>query len=406
MRKTNFLQLQFVLFAFILCPLLRAEDFFAVKERVVSDSSFKLGFLYFTPLMLLENVGYTSNIYTYEEKDKPDWTGDIGLGVRASTVLANRLILQAEDLPYYSFYMENKNLRSWSNRFEANAYSYAGPFNLKAGFVRSDLRRRPHLEFSQPYHYADSEWSGETDIGRRTKIFLTAYVSFKKLAYDEDRYLGNYNLAERLNHRQNTFGLKLNRRIFSSTVIYLNYEMNDFIFDSSPERDTHAQTLGLGVEFPEIGVLQGSFQFGFRRLDPKNPLFRRSQGISGSGDVHITLFERLRFDLFYALGTSFSYGANELFFHNQSLGGGVEVYLTRFLKGGASYDDGRLKYHSFLDLALQRTDRTRQQHYYLAVPFLGNTSLGFAYTIYRLSSDVLNLDYTRSFWGGFISYEF
>jgi hypothetical protein len=33
-------------------------------------------------------------------------------------------------------------------------------------------------------------------------------------------------------------------------------------------------------------------------------------------------------------------------------------------------------------------------------------SLGFAYNIYRLTSDVLGLDYTRSFWGGYISYGF
>ena len=385
---------------------LPADDFFAVKDRIIADSSFKLGPLYFTPMLMLNNIGYTSSIYTYDAKEIPDWTGDLGLGLRASAVVANRLILQTEDLPHYSYYLENKNLRAWSNQFQAAAYSYVGPINLKAGYARSDLRQRPHLEFSRPYRYADSEWSIETDIGRRTNLFLTAYVAFEELAYDEDPYLGSYNLAERLNHRQNTFGLRLNRRVFTSTLIFLNYEMSDYVFASSSERDTRAQTLGLGVEFPEIGVLQGSFRIGLSRFDPKNPLFQRSQNLSGRGDVRITLFERLRFNLFYALGTNFSYGANELFYKNQSLGGGAEIYLTRFLKGGASYSDGHLKYHSFLDLELQRSDRLRLQRFYLAVPFLSNTSLGFAYTIYRLSSDVLDLDYTRKFWGGFISYEF
>ena len=83
-------------------------------------------------------------------QDYPDWTGDIGLGLRASAIVANRLILQAEDLPVYSFYLENKNLRSWSNRFGATAYSYVGPLNLKAGFRRNDLNQRPNLEFSRP----------------------------------------------------------------------------------------------------------------------------------------------------------------------------------------------------------------------------------------------------------------
>jgi len=406
MRKKNFLQLLPILFAFILSPLLRSDDFFLVKDKIIEESRFKLGPLYLAPLLYQENVGYTSSIYTYDAREIPDWTGDLGLGLRASAVVANRLILQAEDLPIYSFYLENKNLRAWSNRFAANAYSYAGPFNLKAGYARNDLRQRPNLEFSRPYHYADSKWSGETDIGRRYNLFLTAYVAFKKLTYNEDPYLGGYNLAESLNHRQNTFGLKLNRRVFTSTVIYLNYEMSDYVFASRSERDTRAQTLGLGVEFPEIGVLQGSFQIGLRRFDPKNPLFQLAQRANGRGDIQVTLVERLRFKVFYELDTRFSFSASDLFYDTQSFGGGAEFYLTRFLKGGASYEDGRLKYHSFLDLALQRSDRLRQQRYFLAVPFIGKTALGFAYTIYHLNSEALGLDYTRSFWGGFINYEF
>lgn len=387
-------------------PLLRADDFFAVKDKIIKESRFKLGFLYCTPLLLLENAGYTSNIYTYEEKESPDWSVDIGLGLRVSAVVANRFILEAKDLPVYTFYLENKNLRAWSNRFGTAAYSYAGPFNLKAGYVQNNLSQRPNLEFSRPFRYTGSEWSGEVEFGRRSDLFLTAYVKFNKLAYDDDPYMGNFNLAESLSHRENVYGLNLNRRVFTRTVVYLNYEMCDYVFANRSERDARARQLALGVEFPEIGVVQGSFQIGLKSFDPGNPLFQRTQRPNGRGDVHITLFERLRLNLFYELDTYFSYDSNDLFYDHQSLGGGAEVYLTRFLKGGSSYEDGRLKYHSFLDLGLQRSDRLRQQRYYLAIPFLGYMSLGFTYTIYRLSSDVLNLDYTRSFWGGFISYEF
>jgi hypothetical protein len=406
MRKKIFLQLLVILFAFVVSPLLRADDFFLVKDIIIEESRFKLGFLYFTPLLLLDNVGYTSGIYTYDAKEIPDWTGDLGLGLRASAVLANRLILQAEDLPHYSFYLENKNLRAWSNHFGATAYSFVGPLNLKASFAHKDLSQRPNLEFSHPFHYINSEWSGEIDFGRRANLFLTTYARFNELAYGEDPYLENYNLAESLNQRENVFGLKLNRRVFTSTFVYANYEISDYVFTSSSERDSRAQTMALGVEFPEIGILQGSFQIGLKRFKPENPLFKTMQRPNGRGDVQISLFERLRFNVFYELGTYFSYSASDLFYDNNSFGGGVAVYLTRFLKGGASYQDGRLKYHSFLDLALKRNDHMRQQRYYLAVPFLANTSLGFAYNIYRLSSDVLNLDYTRSFWGGFITYEF
>lgn len=65
-----------------------------------------------------------------------------------------------------------------------------------------------------------------------------------------------------------------------------------------------------------------------------------------------------------------------------------------------------MKYRSFIDLQLQRSDRIRQQQYFIAIPFFGKTALGFSYNVYRLTSDVLNLDYTRSFWGAFLQYGF
>jgi len=263
---------------------LSSDDFFQVKDKIIEESRFKLGFLYFTPLFFLENVGYTSSIYTFEEKDYPDWTGDVGLGVRASAIVANRLILQAEELPYYSYYLENKNLRSWSNRFGATAYSFAGPFNFKAGYERNDLRQRPNLEFTRPYHYRDSSWSGEIDIGRRADLFLTAYARFNELLYDEDPYGGNFNLAESLNHRENIFGARLNKRLFTRTTVYANYERSAYSFQSSPERDASAQTFALGVVFPEIGIIQGDFQIGLKRYSPENPLYKSVQRANGRGE--------------------------------------------------------------------------------------------------------------------------
>src|SRR5512137_1912735 len=109
--------------------------------------------------------------------------------------------------------------------------------------------------------------------------------------------------------------------------------------------------------------------------------------------------DRLHLNLFYDLQTYFSYTSSELFYDNHSIGGGVEVHLTTFLKGGAQIQDGRLKYYSFLDLELQRSDHMRNQRYYLAVPFFGRSAIGVAYTVYRLTSDALAFDQSYKFWG-------
>jgi hypothetical protein len=382
------------------------DDFFAVKDRIIKESRFRIAFLYCTPLLLLDNIGYSSNIFSYSENIVPDWTGDLGVGLRTSAILADRLILQAGDIPHYSFYLENKELRSWSNEFQATAYSYVGPLNFKADFVQSDLTQRPYQEFSRPFRYGKQVWSGEVDLGRRTNMFLTAYVRFSKLAYEEDPYLGSFYLADSLNRRENSFGLTLNRRIFTRTVIYLNYEFNDFAFAATAERDSVSHAVGIGVELPEIGPLQGGFQIGYMRIDPRNPAYSTSQNLNGSGNVRVTLFDRLRFNLFYSLGTSFSYSASDLYFNSHAYGGGVDFYLTSHMKIGATYQEGRLNFHSFLDPGYARRDRTSTQRYFLAFPLFGDASFGLAYTVYRLRSEELNLDITRSYWGGFVSYDF
>lgn len=326
----------FLLITLTLTLSLRPDDFFKIKTKIINDSRLKLGFAYLTPLLMLDNVGYTSSIYTYQEEEYPDWTADIGVGLRASAIMANRFILQVEDLPHYSFYLENKEYRTWSNQFETRAYSYVGPFNLKAGFRQHDLTQRPRLEFSRPYHYRDSEWSGEVDIGRRSSLFVTAYAAFNKMEYDDDPYLGNFNLAERLNHREDTFGFRLNKPIFTSTIVYANYERTDYKFAKSLERDTQAQQIALGVQFPEIGALQGSVQIGIRRFEPSNPMYQDTQRANGRGDVRLALAERIRLNAFYEIATRFSYYSSDVFYDDNSFGGGTEVYLTRFLKAGGA----------------------------------------------------------------------
>lgn len=386
--------------------LLFADDFFLVKEQVLDESRFKLGFLYCTPLFLLQNVGYTSSVYTYSSEESPDWTGDIGVGLRASAIAANRLILQAEDLPYYSFYLENENLRTWSNSFAARAFTYVNLFNFNAGFQRDDLNQRPNLEFSRPYKYVDTRGSGAVDYGRHDSIFVTAFAETGKVEYDTDPVSSGSSLAESLDRTEGTFGLRLSKRIFTNTIVFAEYERSTYDFVFRSERNASSDQVAAGVEFPRIGILQGKFQLGLKRFSPENPLYRKVDRASGRGDVILTLGDRVKLHSSYELDTLFSFGASELFYDNSRFGFGADVYLTRFLKAGGTYMDGRLKYRSFVDLRLQRTDRIRQQEYHLAVPFFGKTSIGLSYNIYRLTSDVLKLDYTRSYWGGFLSYEF
>ncbi len=350
---------------------LSSDDFFAVKDKVISESSFKLGF----PLLIAAAACWTTSAIPAASTlmmpgrsptGPATWAGAACFGHSWPTALSCR----PRTCRIIPITLKTRTCGPGAIASQPAAYSYVGPFNLKAGFARNDLRQRPQLEFSRPYRYTDSEWSVETDIGRRFNLFLTAYAAFKELAYDEEPYLGSYNLAESLNHRQNTFGLRLNRRVFTSTVIFLNYEMSDYVFASRSERDTRGQTLGLGVELPEIGVLQGSFQIGLSRFDPEKPAFpgepepqrpRRTSASPCSSACASTCFTHL--------GTNFSYSASESFLQ-QPIAGRRRRGLPDPLFEGRGFLRGRPPEIPFLSRSGAPTQRPHAPAALLSWPFL------------------------------------
>src|SRR4030042_6643097 len=99
-----------------------ADDFFQVRENIIENSRFRLGFFYVTPLLSLENVGYSTNIYRYNDIAEPDWTADLGVDLRLAALLGKRFILVLKDNPYYSFYLENKSEEAWNNKLQFAVY--------------------------------------------------------------------------------------------------------------------------------------------------------------------------------------------------------------------------------------------------------------------------------------------
>ena len=99
----------FALVFFITISCARGEDFFSLKKRLVDSSRYRIGFLYINPLLTLENVGYTDNIYSYDNLSRPDWTADVGMDLKVSSILGDRFIVVLSDKPFYSVYVENKN---------------------------------------------------------------------------------------------------------------------------------------------------------------------------------------------------------------------------------------------------------------------------------------------------------
>ena len=81
-----------VFFLFIILPLFFSslafsDDFQKVEENILKNFWKKIGFVYFEPSLLIQEVGYHSNLFFYENRRVPDWTADVGLNIKASTLI-------------------------------------------------------------------------------------------------------------------------------------------------------------------------------------------------------------------------------------------------------------------------------------------------------------------------------
>jgi hypothetical protein len=383
-----------------------ADDFFRVKDRIIRESLFRFGFFYVTPQLTLEKLGYSSNIFQYNSDPEPDWTADIGVDLRLATLLGKRFIFVVTDHPYFTFYAKNKQEQAWSNEFRFSAYSYVGPFNLKFTLDRDNLRRRPSAEFGARVRYLMDNERISIDFGNHSRFYINVYAEQNRMKYEDDSYLGDYDLPQFMDRNQYKLGINLNKIIFSRTVLFLNMEYFTYRFQNYSDRDGDGESFTVGLRFPTIGNITGSFKLGYQWSHPENPLYGDHSSSYGSGGVKMVVFKRFRVSVEYILDYHFSFYQPDSYYNQQSVIGGIEFYLSRQLKLGYKFQSGLLTYKNLEDSTIMRKDRIQLSRFFVGIKIFKKMGIGLEYSTYWVESEVQ--DYSRSydFFGGYINYDF
>jgi len=382
-----------------------ADDFFKLKEQIVKGAWKRIAFFYITPSITLENVGYSSNIFSYRELEEPDWTADLGVELNVSSVLGNRFILTINENPSYLFYAKNRDYRSFNNRLKAALYTYLSRFNLKYQFNSDYTSGRPTAEFGALTRMRTKGHELSLDYGRYENFFINLYFKQGKSEYDDDNYLGSYDLKN-LNQDELSAGINLNKVIFSQTRLFLNFEYFEQKFEFETERNGIGKQVSLGIEFPAISSIKGSLEFGLKAFNVGHSLYKNYTIPFGSGKVTIELFRRLKFHLQYLVDNYYTFWQEDQRYNQKSMGAGVEFYLRKGIKLGYTYRLGKLTYENLVD-----GDKTRTDDFYISsisfgVKVFKNFGIGLEYRRYH--SDSSELDFTRDndFIGGYITHEF
>ena len=383
-----------------------ADDFFRVKDRVIEESLFRLGFFYVTPQLTLENLGYNTNIYQYNGDPEPDWTADIGVNFRMSTLLGKRFIFVVTDHPYYSYYAFNKQEEAWNNEFRFSAYSFLGSINFKFTLDRDNIRRRPSAEFGVRVRYLIENERISIDFGNHNSFYVSVYGEQNRTKYEDDNYLGDHDLSQLMDQNQYRLGINLNKIIFSRTVLFLNMEYYAYRFQNYPDRDGQGESVSMGLRFPTIGNITGSFKLGYQWSHPENPLYGDYSSSYGSGEVKTIVFKRFRISIEYLMGNYFSFYQPDYYYNQQSVTGGIEFYLSRQLKLGYRFQSGLMSYKDLEDSAIMRKDRMQSSRFFVGIKIFNKMGIGLEYSTYQVESD--EQDYSRGydFFGGYITYDF
>lgn len=399
-----------VVFLLCLClpgfGCLLAEDFFKLREKILEGAWKKIAFFYITPTLTVENVGYTSNIYSYNALEEPDWTADLGLNLQVSSFLGNRFILVVNENPSYLFYAKNKDYGAFNNRLEAALYTYLGRFNLEYRFDTDYIMGRPTAEFGVHARIRTREHQFSLDYGRHDNFFINLYLKQGKSEYDDERYLGQYNLKHSLNREELRVGINLNKIIFSRTRLFLNFEYFEQELEFKTERNGIGKQVSLGIEFPAISRIKGSLEFGLKAFNISHSLYKNYTIPFGSGKVTIELFRRFRFHFQYLVDNFYTFWQENQRFNQKSMGAGVEFYLGKGIKLGYTYRLGRLTYENLTD-----GDKTRQDDFHMSGIYLGirvfkKFGIGLEYRRFRANSNLLAFTRNNDFIGGYITHEF
>ena len=398
--------LSIALLYILLTGLCFSDDFHKVKESVISNSWKKVGFVYIEPSLLLKDVGYNSNIYSYQEEETPDWTTDVGFKINFSLLLGKRFVLVVKESPYYSFYLENKELQYFNNELFSTIYTYIGRFNLKYTYSVANVLSRPTVEFGTRIKTNRNSHEFSLDYGNYNRFFIGVTAGIEELNYNEPSYFGQYNIASSSDRERTTFSLTLNKKIFTRTQLFFRSEYYNLRYRSEISRNGWGNILSTGIKFPEVGILNGEFHLGVKYFIPESPSAAKYSTLYGSGSVSFRLTRKFNLGLSYSLDTHYSFYELDQYFDLKRYTVSFNYYIRRNIKAGYSFSSVETLYKIISGEESGRKDNTNKSEFRLGVRMSGNMELGIQYTVFEGRSSFSEFSRNFHFIGGYLNHEF
>jgi len=379
-------------------------------KRRVGDAWLEIGPIRIKTLLLLDNVGYDSNVYRKSYDPVQDYTFTLGPEFCLYWPIKKKVIFEIYYSPRYVYFKKTKRERTWNNYF-----------NGKVHFVFN----RVLFTLGKGYSVAREIWNTEIDIRPQRKedsyygSFLwqitkktSFYLRFRRAEYDyEDLSFERFNIRDELNREENYVNFTAYYQLSYRTGLFLDLEYGYFDFDDpSNIRDSKSYAVFGGFEFSPLGVARGIIKLGYKGFYSLSAGGKDYQGVVGDTSVSVKLLKPLNIRASYRRDIEFSVWYGNPYFIENRYGGGVSVYLLKNVRLDYDYSLGRNQYPEVIRVGERSGDKRRDDYGIHSVGIYfrlkRNTGLGVVASRWIRDSSLDWLDGKRDFVGVNLTYDF
>jgi hypothetical protein len=390
----------------VLTCRIHGEDFFIIKDRIIEDAWLKTSMFYIAPGLRLNNLGYNTNIYSYEYLETPDWTAHIRLDLDVAAIFKDRIIIQVKESPSYALYKDNDRERAFNNILQLTAYTWVGRFNIKYQLEKPYLYQQANPETGQRVRRWETHHTFSVDYGNQRRFFINVYARKRSVTYEDDPYMGSYNLNALFARTEYWGGVSINKVIFTQTRVTFGFDYYDNRYRYIPLRDGTGGQVSLAVRFPAGSRITGVLRYGLRFIRPNSSLYKDFVKPFGSGLLSIRLMDRISLNVNYRLDNRYSFAGADLYYDSQSIGGGFTFAFTPRLRFRSSINTGWRLYKSILSQDQTRRDTFNTYRVALVTRISDKGETGVEYRAYRADSTHLRFVRSYDYIGGYIRYDF
>jgi hypothetical protein len=228
---------------------------------------FRLGFIRFTPSIVVSNLGVDTNVFNELEDPKDDLTMSVGPKAEFWSRLGPRARIYGSTGVDYQYFREYDSQRSFGTANVARLDLDVGRLTPFAEGTYVNTRIRPGFEIDTRARREDL--SGRVGLGVRvqSKTRLLAWVREQRYRFDAGEEFLDINLSVALDRDSSYRGGGAQIELTPLTTFLVEYESGEDRFVRSPERDADTYKVMSGFKFKPFALIDGSLSLGYRRFE-------------------------------------------------------------------------------------------------------------------------------------------